>query len=45
MREMSPEREGHTLLSPDAITETYWQPHSQDRTALTLELRPSVESF
>jgi NAD(P)-dependent dehydrogenase (short-subunit alcohol dehydrogenase family) len=47
MREMSPEREDHTLLSPDSIAETYWQLHSQDRTAWTLELdlRPSVENF
>jgi NAD(P)-dependent dehydrogenase (short-subunit alcohol dehydrogenase family) len=47
MREMSPDREEHTLLSPDAIAETYWQLHSQDRTAWTLELdlRPAVESF
>ena len=47
VREMSPGREDHTMLSPDAIAETYWQLHSQDRTAWTLELdlRPSVESF
>jgi NAD(P)-dependent dehydrogenase (short-subunit alcohol dehydrogenase family) len=47
IQEMMPDREEHTLLSPDAITETYWQLHSQDRTAWTLELdlRPSVESF
>ena len=47
IREMVPDREEHTLLSPDAIAETYWQLHSQDRTAWTLEsdLRPSVESF
>ncbi|MDP8948003.1 MAG: SDR family NAD(P)-dependent oxidoreductase [Actinomycetota bacterium] len=47
MRETSPEREEHTMLSPDAIAETYWQLHSQDHTAWTLELdlRPSVESF
>ena len=47
IQEMSPDREEHTLLSPDAIAETYWQLHSQDRTAWTLELdlRPSVESF
>jgi len=40
-------REEHTMLSPDAIAETYWQLHIQDRTAWTLELdlRPSVESF
>ena len=43
IREMSPEREEHTMLSPD----TYWQLHSQDPTAWTLELdlRPSVEKF
>jgi hypothetical protein len=47
IREMSPDCEEHTLLSPDAIAETYWQLHAQDRTAWTLEadLRPSVESF
>ena len=47
VREMSPDREDHTMLSPDAIAETYWQLHSQDRSAWTLELdlRPSVESF
>ncbi len=47
LRGMSPDREEHTMLSPDAIAETYWQLHSQDRTAWNLEvdLRPSVESF
>ncbi len=47
MREMSPDREEHTMLSPESIAETYWQLHSQDHTAWTLELdlRPSVESF
>ena len=47
VREMSPGREDHTMLSPEAIAETYWQLHSQDRTAWTLELdlRPAVESF
>jgi NAD(P)-dependent dehydrogenase (short-subunit alcohol dehydrogenase family) len=46
-RERSPNREDHTMLSPDAIAETYWQLHSQDPTTWTLELdlRPSVESF
>jgi NAD(P)-dependent dehydrogenase (short-subunit alcohol dehydrogenase family) len=46
-REMFPDREDHTLLSPDAIAETYWLLHSQDPTAWTLELdlRPAVESF
>ena len=45
--EMFPDREDHTFLSPDAIAETYWQLHSQDPTAWTLELdlRPAVESF
>ena len=47
VREMSPEREEHTMLSPDAIAESYWQLYTQDPTAWTLELdlRPSVESF
>lgn len=48
VREMSGgNREAHTMLSPDAIAEAYWQLHSQDRTAWTLELdlRPAVESF
>jgi len=47
LREMMPDREDHTMLSPEAIAETYWQLHSQDRTAWTLELdlRPSVETF
>ena len=46
-REMFPDREDHTLLSPEAIAETYWLLHSQDPTAWTLELdlRPAVESF
>jgi NAD(P)-dependent dehydrogenase (short-subunit alcohol dehydrogenase family) len=47
VRERSPDREEHTMLSPDAIAETYWRLHIQDRTAWTLELdlRPAVESF
>lgn len=48
VREMSGgDREAHTMLSPDAIAETYWQLHQQHRTAWTLELdlRPAVESF
>jgi NAD(P)-dependent dehydrogenase (short-subunit alcohol dehydrogenase family) len=46
-RDMFPDREEHTLLSPDAIAETYWLLHSQDPTAWTLELdlRPAVETF
>ena len=45
--EMSPDREEHTMLSTEAIAATYWQLHSQDPTAWTLELdlRPAVESF
>ena len=47
VRERDPDREEHTMLSPDAIAETYWRLHIQERTAWTLELdlRPSVESF
>ena len=47
VRGMSPDREEHTMLSPDAIAETYWRLYSQDPTAWTLELdlRPSVERF
>ena len=47
LRQSSLEREESTMLSPDAIAETYWQLHAQNPTAWTLELdlRPSVESF
>lgn len=47
VRRMYPDREGHTMLSPEAIAETYWQLHSQPPDAWTLELdlRPSVERF
>ncbi len=47
VREMSPDRDDRTMLSPDAIAESYWQLHNQDPTAWTLELdlRPSPESF
>jgi NAD(P)-dependent dehydrogenase (short-subunit alcohol dehydrogenase family) len=47
VRGMYPDREAHTMLSPDAIAEAYWQLHSQDPTAWTLELdlRPAVERF
>jgi len=47
VREMSPDREEHTMLSLDAIAEAYWRLHDQNRTAWTLELdlRPAVESF
>jgi NAD(P)-dependent dehydrogenase (short-subunit alcohol dehydrogenase family) len=47
LRETQPNREEHTILSPDAIAESYWQLHVQDSTAWTLELdlRPAVETF
>jgi NAD(P)-dependent dehydrogenase (short-subunit alcohol dehydrogenase family) len=47
IREISPNRKEHTMLSPSAIAEAYWQLHTQDPTAWTLELdlRPSVEQF
>ena len=47
VREMSPGREDHTLLSPDAVAEAYWKRHAQESTAwmLELDLRPAVESF
>jgi NAD(P)-dependent dehydrogenase (short-subunit alcohol dehydrogenase family) len=47
LREAQPDREESTILSPDAIAETYWQLHSQDPSAWTLELdlRPALESF
>ena len=48
VREMSGgDRAESTMLSPDAIAETYWNLHAQDPTAWTLELdlRPAVESF
>ena len=47
LREAQPDREESTILSPDAIAETYWQLHVQDPTAWTqeLDLRPAPESF
>lgn len=47
VREMASEREEHTMLSPEAIAQTYWQLYQQDATAWTLEmdLRPAVEKF
>ncbi|MEO6576470.1 MAG: SDR family NAD(P)-dependent oxidoreductase [Polyangiaceae bacterium] len=46
-RASAPTRPVETALSPDAIAETYWQLHAQDRTAWTfeLDLRPAFESF
>jgi NAD(P)-dependent dehydrogenase (short-subunit alcohol dehydrogenase family) len=47
IRRFLPDREAHTLLQPDAIADTYWNLHAQDRTAWTFEvdLRPAVETF
>jgi NAD(P)-dependent dehydrogenase (short-subunit alcohol dehydrogenase family) len=47
LRAMAPNRETYTLLAPDAIAETYWQIHVQDRSAWVheLDLRPAVEKF
>jgi NAD(P)-dependent dehydrogenase (short-subunit alcohol dehydrogenase family) len=47
VRAMTSERDENTLLSPEAIAETYWQLYKQDATAWTLELdlRPAVEKF
>jgi NADP-dependent 3-hydroxy acid dehydrogenase YdfG len=47
LRAMMPGRAAETMLSPDAIAETYWQLHRQDRTAWTqeLDIRPAVENF
>ncbi|MEC4812369.1 MAG: SDR family NAD(P)-dependent oxidoreductase [Scytonema sp. PMC 1069.18] len=47
VREMAQERDENTLLSPEAIAQTYWQLYQQDATAWTLELdlRPAVEKF
>jgi len=46
-RATAPDRARRTMLSPEAIAETYWQLHAQDATAWTLELdvRPAVEKF
>lgn len=47
IRELFPQKEKHTLLSCDAIAETYWHLYKQDSSAWTLEvdLRPAVENF
>jgi len=47
LRATAPERAIETLLSPDAIAETYWQLHGQHPTCWTLELdlRPCAERF
>ena len=47
LRESQPDREESTTLSPDAIADIYWELHTQDPRAWTLELdlRPAVEKF
>jgi NAD(P)-dependent dehydrogenase (short-subunit alcohol dehydrogenase family) len=47
VRSLAPDRDANALLSPEAIAEVYWQLHTQDRTAwsLELDLRPAVEKF
>lgn len=47
LRAAAPDREPATLLSADAIAETYWQLHQQDSTVWTqeLDLRPATEKF
>ncbi|HAA27928.1 MAG TPA: short-chain dehydrogenase [Cyanobacteria bacterium UBA8553] len=47
VRAMSPNREQHSLLAPDAIAQTYWHLYQQDAKAWTqeIDLRPSVEKF
>ena len=46
-RELAAQRGRDSLLSPDAIAESYWQLHRQPRSAWTqeLDLRPWVEKF
>ncbi|PTL84654.1 SDR family NAD(P)-dependent oxidoreductase [Vitiosangium sp. GDMCC 1.1324] len=47
VRSMVPGREASTMLSPDAIAETYWQLHRQEPSAWTqeMDLRPAMEKF
>jgi NAD(P)-dependent dehydrogenase (short-subunit alcohol dehydrogenase family) len=47
VRSMVPGRDASTLLSPEAIAETYWQLHQQHPSAWTqeLDLRPAPEKF
>lgn len=47
VRSMSPGRDASTMLSPEAIAETYWQLHQQAPTTWTheLDLRPASEKF
>jgi NAD(P)-dependent dehydrogenase (short-subunit alcohol dehydrogenase family) len=47
VRSLAPDRDAEALLSPEAIAEAYWQLHTQERSAwsLELDLRPAVEKF
>ena len=47
MRAAAPGREKSTLLSPEALAETYWHLHAQDPSAWTQEIdvRPASEKF
>jgi NAD(P)-dependent dehydrogenase (short-subunit alcohol dehydrogenase family) len=47
LRAMARDRATETMLSPDALAETYWQLHAQAPTCWTLELdvRPRTERF
>ncbi|XXY75145.1 hypothetical protein WMF11_26330 [Sorangium sp. So ce295] len=47
VRAMVPGRKADTLLSPEALAETYFQLHAQAPSAWTheIDVRPSVEKF
>jgi len=47
IREMQPDRPIDSLLNPDAMAETYWSLHTQDKTAWSheQEMRPYVEKW
>ncbi len=47
IRLFSPDRKTHTLLSLEAVADTYWYLYKQDTRAWTqeIDLRPSVEKF
>jgi NAD(P)-dependent dehydrogenase (short-subunit alcohol dehydrogenase family) len=46
-RQWAPDRPDEGFLSPDAVADTYWMLHKQDRSAWTqeLDLRPLLEKF
>jgi NAD(P)-dependent dehydrogenase (short-subunit alcohol dehydrogenase family) len=45
IRKIFPTRGAESFIDPDAVAETYWNLHAQDRTAWTLDLdlRPALE--